>query len=141
MISKALLIVILINFISFNFPIQFVVTGTLKCNNTPVQGFTASICDGTTDTKPKATATSDNRGFFTLNTQLEDPSHTYRVSIYHNCTSNSTQDNKERIYTRQPDYQSLFTGGTTSLPRAQAPLSTIDLDKVSNSTHKACGKA
>uniref|UniRef100_A0A0N4ZGG4 ZP domain-containing protein n=1 Tax=Parastrongyloides trichosuri TaxID=131310 RepID=A0A0N4ZGG4_PARTI len=109
MISKATLIafIIIFNLIVFNWAINFIISGSLKCNGSNFQGAIVSLCDGKSETNPKITTTSKKDGSFILSADLSSQDHVYKVSIYYNCSLNNDNQSNEGVYTRQRHYDSL----------------------------------
>uniref|UniRef100_A0A0N4Z8B3 Transthyretin-like family protein n=1 Tax=Parastrongyloides trichosuri TaxID=131310 RepID=A0A0N4Z8B3_PARTI len=150
MISRTLLlvIVIILNLTVLNCgATKVIVTGTLRCNGTLAQGFTASLCDGLTTKIPTDVQITGKDGVFVLTGNLTDASKRYRVTLYHNCTSNGSRSSEEQIYTKERDYSSSnsvtrITGSDQNIPSTiQSPFSESELKRVrqmGNPVH--CGK-
>uniref|UniRef100_A0A0N4ZGG1 Transthyretin-like family protein n=1 Tax=Parastrongyloides trichosuri TaxID=131310 RepID=A0A0N4ZGG1_PARTI len=150
MISRTLLFVIVI---IFNLTVlncgatKVIVRGTLRCNGTEAQGFTASLCDGLSTTTPIDVKITDENGVFTLIGNLTDAKQKYRVTLYHNCTSNRSRSSEEQIYTKERDYSSSnsvtrLTGSNQNISSTfQSPLPESELRRVRQIGNPTpCGK-
>uniref|UniRef100_A0A0N4ZXU5 Uncharacterized protein n=1 Tax=Parastrongyloides trichosuri TaxID=131310 RepID=A0A0N4ZXU5_PARTI len=143
MISKSTLfaITIIFNLIVFILSTKLIISGTLKCNKSLLQGAKVSLCDGQSETNPKKTETSGSDGRFIFNTELSSSDSTYRVSIYYNCSLGDNKQSNESVYTRQQDYKS-FANQANSGTRYQSRIDNIPdlINATSDPRYQHCNK-
>uniref|UniRef100_A0A0N4Z8B5 ZP domain-containing protein n=1 Tax=Parastrongyloides trichosuri TaxID=131310 RepID=A0A0N4Z8B5_PARTI len=143
MVSKAAFFtaVIILNLIDFNWAVNFIISGTIRCNGSVLPGATVSLCDGEHTENPIETLTSDSNGQVILRADLKSSDSIYRVSIYHNCTSTTSKGSEEKIYTKRITYKDSGMGQTQQSKGVQAPLNLKDLLKVEyNYNYLNCSK-